>query len=155
MENKDRFLFPEDRISLTVFNTYGLERASFWSYTQIRYVRKGKSICLPCRRSWHLHQAALSICPSLFPQQSLLEWWMLATQNTGAYSPKAHLCGPEFSFGGASSAPDLFTSDCPPARGQLPAHSQNCLSETQQPKHLHLKHTPMGQQQWSPLRSQV
>lgn len=28
MANKDRFLFPEDRISLTVFNTYGLEGAS-------------------------------------------------------------------------------------------------------------------------------
>ena len=89
MENKDRFLFHEDRIRLTVFNIYGFERASWW-YTWIQYPGKGKYICLPCRRSWHLHWAALSICSSLFPQQSLLEWGMLiSTQNTAAHSAKA------------------------------------------------------------------
>lgn len=104
---------------------------------------KEKYNCLPWRRLWYLHWATLSTCPSLFPQQSLLDWKTLSSAQMLTRVQWRWVI---------LFAPGLLTSGYHLLYGSW---LQEGSSETLRHLRLHLKHMHMGQQQWSLLRGEV
>lgn len=130
--------FHKDNTSLTVFNTHEVECASCW-YIWIQYSGKENFICLPCSRSWHMHWAAPSISPALFPWQSLLEWGMLSyIQNTRVQDLKANSVDQSSAVVKyplpqtcSQAAAHLSGSSCRQSQNCLPGLSrQNCIKKT-------------------------